>query len=97
MSFIEDKNKFVLESKKGGQWFVCNLIKGECKKGQLDYEIVEVCYSEEKAKERLVELFMFSQSQKKMTVVRCEKKGNTRASLRVPKAERKKPTLKDIL
>lgn len=97
MPFVADRNRFVLESKKGGQWFVCNLVEGECKKGQLNYEIVEVCYSEQKAKDRLVEMYMFSQSQEKMTVVKKEKKKNTRASLRVPKSERKKATLRDIL
>lgn len=99
MNFVNDKDKFVLESANGGQWYVCNLLGKESKDGLLDYEIVEVCYSEEKAKERLVEMYMFSQSQKDMTVVKNsqKQKGNTRASLRVPKSERKKATLKDIL
>ena len=69
-----DRDKFIMESESGGQWYVCTIVGKEKKEQMLDYEIISVHYSEDKAKDCLIEMLMFKQSIKSMEIIKKHKK-----------------------
>lgn len=71
-----DKDLFILQSEKGDQWFVCNLLESNVKKAkdrQFKYEIIKVLYNEYDAKEALKKMLFFKSSAKNMKIVRKKK------------------------
>ena len=61
MSAVKDKDRFIMQSKAGDQWFACVLLEDDEKKanGQFRYEIVKVFYSETRAKVYIDKANMF--------------------------------------
>ncbi len=73
---IQDKDRFVMQSESGEQWYVCSLIEHSIKKQNtpaFEYEIIKIFYSEDKALKELAIMNMFNKDIRKLKTVKKAK------------------------